>query len=212
MILYALAIGSPTHPIPREYWQEWDKPVDEYAGYRVVYCNTGSLFVYLQSHAWIDFRDIRDNEIDYWQNSINAVDANRQFCIDNETDFITYSDNQWGLTASLGPWGYKGYGAKPGWPVHDGTISPFAIGGSMPFEPELSIQALWHIYEQYGRKVYGQYGFKDAFNLKESWFADEYLGIDEGLFLIMAENYRTGLVWNIFMRLGSIKKWIDLCF
>ena len=82
----------------------------------------------------------------------------------------------------------------------------------MPFEPELSIQALWHIYEQYGRKVYGQYGFKDAFNLKESWFADEYLGIDEGLFLIMAENYRTGLVWNIFMRLGSIKKWIDLCF
>jgi hypothetical protein len=212
MIIYALAIGSPTYPISPETWYNWKRPVGEYKGYRLVYCSTGSLFTYQYAHAWIDFRDLDDKGINWWQNSIEAVKANRQFCIDNKDKFKTYEENVWGITASTGPDGYKGYGAKPGAGFHDGTICPAAVGGSIALMPEISIKTLKYMYKKYGKKIYGKYGFKDAFNVDRNWFSNEYLGISEGIILLMIENYRSGLVWEYFNRAQPIRKWRKLVF
>jgi hypothetical protein len=212
MILYALAIGSPTHPIPAECWFEWKRPADSYRDYQVVYCSTGSIFTYQYSHAWIDFQKFYEDDINYYNNSVNAVKANRQFCIDNSIDFKTYGEDSWGLSASLGPDGYKGYGAKPGASFNDGTIPPYGMAGSLPFDPIGSLNGLKNLYIKYGSFLYGKYGFKDAFNMDKNWWAEEYLGIDVGISAIMIENYRSGLVWSKFMELPSIKNWASKCF
>ncbi|MBI4335679.1 MAG: hypothetical protein HY589_03380, partial [Candidatus Omnitrophica bacterium] len=114
-------------------------------------------------------------------------------------------------SASLGPQGYKAYGSTPGKGYHDGTISPSAIAGSIVFVPNLSIKALRNIYDNHGSFVYGRYGFKGAFNLSKKWFADEYLAIDQGVTVLMLENYRSGFVWKYFMKLEPIKNWVALC-
>lgn len=211
MILYALAIGSPTHPIPKDAWFAWKRPVDLYKGYEVVYCTTGSLFTYQYSHAWIDFRNLYDGKVNYFENSINATKANREFCIDNASKYKTYGENSWGLTACLGPEGYKGYGAKPGEGISDGTIAPCGMAGAIVFDPQASLSGLKYLYDNHKDFLYGKYGFKDAFNLNKDWWAEEYLGIDVGITLIMIENFRSGLVWEKFMKLEAIKKWADLC-
>lgn len=212
MILYALAIGSPTHPIPKDSWFEWARPVDSYKGYEVIYCYTGSIFTYQFSHAWIDFRQLYDrNGVNYYTNSVNAVKANQEFCLDNASKYKTYGEDCWGLSASLGPDGYRGYGAKPGEALNDGTIAPYGMAASIVFDWEKSLRSIRDVYENHSRFLYGKYGFKDAFNLGRDWWADEYLGIDVGITTLMLENYRTGLVWDGFMKLEPIKKWILLC-
>ncbi|MDP2929311.1 MAG: glucoamylase family protein [Candidatus Omnitrophota bacterium] len=212
MILYALAIGSPTHPIPAECWFEWKRPVDSYKDYSAIYCVTGSIFTYQYSHAWIDFRELYENDTNYFDNSVNAVKANRQFCIDNSDTYKTYGEDSWGLSACLGPDGYKGYGAKPGEAFNDGTIPPCGIAGSLPFDPITSMKSLKGLYAKHKDFLYGKYGFKDAFNLDKNWWAEEYLGIDVGITAVMMENYRSGLVWNKFMSIPVIKNWIVKCF
>jgi len=209
MVLYALAIGSPTHPIPESAWREWKRYSDSYAGYPVVYCPTGSIFTYQYSHAFIDFRRFLDGGINYYTNSVNASKANRQFCIDYAEKYSTYGAHSWGLTASLGPDGYKGYGAKPGEALHDGTIAPSGMAGSAVFNREDAIAGLKHIYSTYGSYLYGPYGFKDAFNLSRNWWAEEYLGIDVGITILMLENARSELVWNKFMQIKPIKSWLE---
>lgn len=212
MILYALAIGSPTHPISPECWFEWKRPVDSYKDYKVIYCATGSIFTYQYSHAWIDFRELYENGTNYFNNSVNAVKANRQFCIDNSGVYKTYGEDSWGLSACLGPAGYMGYGAKPGAAFNDGTISPYGIAGSMPFDPVASLNGLKKLYVDHKDFLYGRYGFKDAFNLDKNWWAEEYLGIDVGITILMIENYRSSLVWNRFMSIDPIKNWVSICF
>ena len=212
MILYALAIGSPTHPIPREAWFEWKRPVDSYKDFELIYCYTGSAFTYQYPHAWIDFRNLYENNTNYFTNSVRALAANRQFCIDKAILYKTYGEDCWGLTACLGPEGYKGYGAKPGEALHDGTIAPSGMGGSMVFDKEAALRGLKYLYDKYGNFLYGKYGFKDAFNIRKNWWAEEYLGIDVGITLLMIENSRTGLVWKKFMGLEPIKRWVELCF
>ena len=222
MILYALAIGSPTHPIPAECWFEWKRPIDSYKDYKAVYCTTGSIFTYQYSHAWIDFCQLpADNSIpgpgpgigvNYYDNSVSAVKANRQFCIDNSDLYKTYGENSWGLSACLGPGGYRGYGAKPGTAFNDGTIPPSGIAGSMPFDPIASLNGLKRLYIDHKDFLYGKYGFKDAFNLDKNWWAEEYLGIDVGITVLMIENYRSSLVWDKFMSMPEIKNWITKCF
>ena len=212
MILYALAIGSPTHPVPAECWLEWKRPVDSYKGYRVIYCATGSIFTYQYSHAWIDFRKLYEDGTDYFDNSVNAVKANRQFCIDNSAAYKTYGEDSWGLSACLGPDGYRGYGAKPGDAFNDGTIPPYGIAGSLPFSPAESLESLKKIYIKHKNFLYGRYGFKDAFNLDKNWWAEEYLGIDVGITVLMMENYRSGLVWERFISIPAVKNWIAKCF
>ena len=212
MILYALAIGSPTHPIPAECWFEWKRPVDSYKDYKLVYCTTGSIFTYQYSHAWIDFRELYEGETNYFNNSVSAVKANRQFCVDNSGLYKTYGENSWGLSACLGPEGYRGYGAKPGEAFNDGTIPPSGIAGSMPFDPAASLSGLKKLYTDHKDFLYGKYGFKDAFNLDKNWWAEEYLGIDIGITVLMIENYRSGLVWGKFMPIPAVKNWILRCF
>ncbi len=211
IILYALAIGSPTHPIPEASWKKWARPVGKYGDYSLIFSYTGSLFTYQYSHAWIDFRRLFDGNINYWENSISAVKANRQFCIDNKGNFSTYDENCWGLTACLGPHGYKAYGAKPGLGLHDGTVSPSAAGASLPFNREYALGAIRFMYDRYGDRIYGKYGFKDAFNLSRNWWATDYLGIDQGIILLMIENARSGFIWEYFMKNKAIKNWISKC-
>lgn len=214
MILYALAIGSGTHPIPAGSWFEWSRPTDVYDDYKVIYCYTGSVFTYQYSHAWIDFRHLDETGTgtNYYSNSVSAVKANREFCIDNSLGHKTYGEDSWGLTACIGPTGYKGYGAKPGEAMNDGTIAPSGMAGSMVFDWERSLGGLKYLYDNHRSFLYGKYGFKDAFNLETHWWAEEYLGIDQGITVLMLENYKTGLVWSKFMQLEPIKKWIGLCF
>jgi len=212
VIAYVLAIGSPTYPISPDCWKAWRKPVGEYGGYKVVYSFFGSLFTYQFAHAWVDFRNIDDNGINYWDNSVNAVLANRQFCIDNARSHKGYGEDGWGLTAGEGPLGYKGYGAKPAdRTVEDGTINPYGMVASMPLVPGQSIKSVKKTYDRYGKSVYGKYGFKAGYNLDKRWWCDSYTGIDQGITVLMIENYRTGMVWDYFMRNQCVKDWIELC-
>ncbi|UCD55691.1 MAG: hypothetical protein JSV93_02580 [Candidatus Omnitrophota bacterium] len=213
MILYALAIGSPTHPIDKDSWFEWKRTYDSYKDYDIIYSYFGSIFTYQYSHAWIDFRQLYDGgDINYHTNSVNATLANREFCMDNRDNYETYCENCWGLTACLGPTGYKGYGAKPGAAFNDGTIAPCGMAASIAFADEECIKGLRFLYDNYKSFLYGKYGFKDAFNIDKNWYAEEYLGIDQGATLLMIENYRTGMVWHAFMPIPSIQNWIKKCF
>ena len=211
MVLYTLAIGSPTHPIPADTWFSWARPVDTYNGIEVIYCFTGSIFTYQYSHAWIDFRKIQEGRINYFLNSIKATAANREFCVDNAASHKAYGEDSWGLTACIGPGGYRGYGAKPGEALNDGTIAPCGMAGAIVFDWQAVIKGLRYLYDNHGGFLYGKYGFKDAFNLDKHWWAEEYLGIDVGITALMIENYRTGLVWNKFMQLEPVKKWTKEC-
>jgi len=194
MILYLLAIGSPSHPIPAESWKEMLRPVGSYGEYKVI--QMPPLFTHQYSHAWIDFRDKNDGFADYFQNSVNATLANKKFCLDESRRFSTYGPDSWGLSASDGPFGYRAYGAPPGWAVHDGTVAPTACGGSIVFTPDESIACLRNFYETHGEKLWGLYGFSDAFNLDKDWFSQEAIGINQGALLLMIENYRSGLIWK----------------
>lgn len=212
IILHALAIGSPTKPIPQEAWQEWDRLEDEYNGKSVVYSYTGSLFTYQFSQAFIDFRNLNDRGVNYFENSRKATLTNREYSLSFKGQYQAYLEDSWGLSASLGPGGYKAYGGKPGLGLHDGTIAPYASIASIVFTPELSIQTVKFFYEQHRDSLYGVFGFKDAFNPDKKWWSQEYLGIDQGISVLMLENFLTeGDVWEKFMRLPAIQKWIELC-
>ena len=213
MILYALAIGSPTHPIEKDAWSEWKRPLDSYKEYEVLYSYFGSIFTYQYAHAWIDFRELIDeDDINYYANSVNATLANKQFCMDKQDEYKSYGENSWGLTACIGPEGYKGYGAKPGAAINDGTISPCGMAGSLVFAKKDTVKALKHLYDKHKRFLYRKYGFKDAFNMDKNWWAEEYLGIDVGITLLMIENCRTEMVWGTFMGIAPIKAWVEKCF
>jgi hypothetical protein len=226
MILNILALGSSTHPVPAEIWEKWTENYlwENYQGYAHV--NFGPLFGHQYSHMYIDFRGIQDDYmkqkgIDYFENSRRATLANRAYCIQNPTGFTGYGENIWGLTACDGPANivkevngkkvqfhtYSARGAAANYLVDDGTIAPTAAGGSVPFAPEYCIPALNAIFETYGDQLYDTYGFRDAFNPTytdenhpEGWFDVDYIGIDQGPVLIMLENHRTRLIWEILKK------------
>lgn len=212
LILQALAIGSPTHPVAPETWQSWLRNRDDYRGISVLYSFSGSLFTYQYAHAFIDFKELNDRSVNYFENSKAATMANRNYSLESRAQYQSYSEASWGLSASLGPGGYKAYGAKPGQGLHDGTVAPHAAISSIVFTPEESIRAARFMYDEHGEKLYGHFGFKDAFNLDKRWWASEYLGIDQGITVLMLENFlQDGILWQKFMRLRSIQKWIKLC-
>ena len=212
LIAYVLAIGSPTHPIPPESWYNWRRAKGEYGGHKVVYSFFGSVFTYQFAHAWIDFRNIYEGDLNYWQNSINAAQASKQFCINNSHKYTGYGETGWGLTAGDGPDGYKGYGALPAEVlVQDGTVNPYGMVASMPLVPDIALRSIKGLYEKYGDKVYGRYGFKAGFNVNRNWWSDICIGIDQGVSVLMIEDYRTGMVWDYFMRNNCVKAWIQLC-
>jgi len=211
-ILYLLAIGSPTHPIPARSWYSLWRDRYRYAGF-IYYTTIGvPLFMHQYSHAWIDFRDrreLRGDRIDYFENSLNATLAHRKFCIDLSYEFRDFGPNVWGITASDSAKGYLAWGGPPRDPAIDGTIVPSAAGGSLMFTPALSVSALRVMREKYGDKIYGRYGFVDAFNPGSGWFDREVIGINVGIMLLSAENARTGNVWRWFMRNAEMSRGLD---
>jgi hypothetical protein len=210
LILQALALGSETHPVPKEVWREWKRDRDTYNGQEIIYSYTGSLFTYQYTHAFIDFKNLSDDGINYFENSKKASLANQEFCHSSQSEYESYQNQIWGLSASLGPDGYKAYGALPGEALHDGTIASYAAIGSIVFTPAESIDAVRTIYEQYGDQLYGPFGFRDAFNVDRDWWAGEYLGVDQGIIVLMLENFlNDGAVWRQFMKLPMIQRWIE---
>lgn len=208
MIMYILGLGSPTYPLPAESWHSFRRPVREYNGNRYIFCESESLFTYLYSHAFIDFKNKHDKYADYWKNSLNAIKANKSFAKENKDRFKTYKKGYWGLSACDGPEKYMNYGATLF--THDGTVAIYAISGSMPFMPEKSISTLRKLLKNYGEQVWDeQYGFTSAFNLEEGWFSDDFVGIDKGISLLMIENYRSGLIWNEFMDSKYVKRGLE---
>ncbi|MFC1809258.1 glucoamylase family protein [Candidatus Omnitrophota bacterium] len=211
LILQALGIGATKHAVPPECWDEWARLEDEYDGYSVIYAHSGSLFTYQFSHVFIDFRKLNDKGNNYYTNSKNAALANKAFCFNYKGLYKSYGDSIWGISASLGPRGYKAYGAKPGRGFHDGTIAPYSLLASLPFCKEEALSSIIKIYALYKEKIYGQCGFRDAFNLEKDWFAQQYIGIDQGVTIGMIENYRSEFVWKLFMELPAIQRWIERC-
>ncbi|MFH1368572.1 MAG: glucoamylase family protein [Elusimicrobiota bacterium] len=197
MMMYLLALGSPTHPIPDACWHAFGRPVKDYYGNKYIYHDGESMFVYTYSHAWVDFRNRHDQYADYFKNSQSAIRSNFEFCRNNADKFKTYREGYWGISASDGPRAYAGYGAVYG--MHDGTIPPYSLCAAVPFTPDIAIPAIRKLLAEYGPRVWGKYGFVSAFNLDQEWFATEHIGIDEGIILLMIENYRTGFVWKKFM-------------
>lgn len=200
LMLYVLAVASPTFPVDTSIYDDFEKPKADF-----IYTYCGTLFTYQYSHAWIDFRNRKDEQgIDWFENSVKATLANRKYCIENKEKFKTFGENSWGLTPCIGPKGYNGgFGAMPAFSTleeNDGTISPSGAAGSIVFTPELSIKALEH-YSHFP-KFWGKYGFKDAYNLegKKPWYAKECIGIDKGISMLMIENYLTELIWQYFMK------------
>jgi hypothetical protein len=215
MIMYILAAGSPTHPLvdPIRSWNAWTSGYSWQTHYGYQFVVFPPLFGHQYSHAWIDFRYIKDEYmqnrgITYFENSRRATLANREYCIDNPGNFAGYGENVWGITASDYPHGYIARGAPPAM-NDDGTIAPTAAGGSMPFTPDESIAALRYMYEEFQDDLWGKYGFKDAFNLSHNWFATDYIGIDQGAIILMIENYRTGHVWDVFMQNDDVRNGLN---
>ena len=197
MMIYLLAIGSPTHPVSPETWKAWSRPPIAYAGLKYIYGDS-PLFVHQFSHAWFDFRNTHDAFADYFQNSIKATKAHKEFCLSLKSQFSDYSENLWGITASDYAKGYTAWGGPPAKGPIDGTVVPCATAGSLPFAFSDCIAVLRNIRSTYGAPAWKRYGFVDAFNPLTNWFDQEVIGIDQGISILMAENQRSGFVWNVF--------------
>jgi hypothetical protein len=166
------------------------------------------LFIHQYSQAWFDFRGKRDAFADYFQNSALATDAHRHFCIELSTQFPDYSDDLWGITASDSQKGYVIWGGPPVMGPIDGTVVPSASAGSLPFLTEPVMRVLRNIKEHYGR-AWCRYGFVNAFNPLKNWYDTDVVGIDVGITMLMAENVRTGFVWNTFMKNQEATRGMD---
>jgi len=208
-ILYLLAIGSPTHSISPASWYALWRDRYRYEGHAYFTTIGVPLFMHQYAHAWIDYRNWRETKadrIDYFENSVKATLAHRAFCMNLANDFPAFGPNVWGITASDSAKGYLAWGGPPRDPAIDGTVVPSAAGGSLMFTPELSVAALRTMREKYRQKVYGKYGFIDAFNPGSSWVDSDVIGINVGIILLSAENATTGNVWSWFMRNPEIPR------
>ncbi len=210
LITYVLASSSPTYPIDtsvyddgwtsgdqfyngQEYYDQWQLPLGPDYG--------GPLFFAHYSFLGLDPRGLQDAYANYWEQNVHHTLINRAYCLENPKQYAGYGEDCWGLTASDN---HEGYSAHS--PTNDlGVITPTAAISSMPYTPEYSMQAMRNFYENYEGKLWGPYGFHDAFNLTENWFSTNYLAIDQGPIVVMIENHRTGLLWDLFMSCPEIQ-------
>lgn len=198
MMLYLLAIASPTNPIPPSSWAAWARPTFTYQG--MTYISSGApLFTHQYSHAWFDFRNKKDAFADYFQNSVTATMAHRLFCLSLAAQFSDYSTDLWGISSSDSAKGYVAWGGPPALGPIDGTLVPCATAGSLPFDSAQTIHVLRWIRGHYPQ-AWQRYGFVDAFNPLTVWYDSDVIGIDVGISVLMAENQRTQFVWNTFMK------------
>lgn len=228
MITYFLAIASPTHGIsPEMYYGGWASQDTIAQNYRSDWGQTskgsqyfnntsyfgiplevgvgvgGPLFFTHYSFLGLDPRKMEDKYINYFENNKDIVEINYRYCLENPGNFEGYGSKTWGLTASDGPWGYKAREAKI--EMDDGTISPTGAIASFPYTPEKSMEALKHFYREYGSFLWGEYGFRDAFNLSEDWTAEIFMGLNQAPMVVMIENHRSGLIWDLFMKNEDIQ-------
>jgi hypothetical protein len=200
MMIYLLAIGSPTHPVAASSWNAWQRQTITYNGLTYISGND-PIFTHQYSHAWFDFRHKRDRYADYFTNSITATRAHEAFCLSLGKP---YTADYWGISASDSAHGYTAWGgpnsAGQGFGGIDGSVVPNATAGSLPFLPEACLRVQRALKANYGDKAYGRYGFCDAFHPDANYYDPDVLGIDLGISLLMAENLRSGFVWDTFSR------------
>ena len=221
LILYVLALGSPTHPIPSSCYEAWASTYEWKTLYGIDHLYASALFIHQLSHCWIDFRAIRDpfmraHDCDYFENSRRAARVQQQYAIQNPLAFAHYGEFCWGVTASDGPgdasikmqgvertfYDYVARGVPFG--PDDGTLAPWAVVASLPFAPEIVLPTIDHFNRLRLCEV-NPYGFKASFNpsfpttpqRKAGWVSPYHFGINEGPTVIMVENYRSGLIWQL---------------
>ena len=213
LIIYVLAASSPTHPIAADvYHQGWARNGGMANGNEFYNINLplgenygGPLFFSHYSFLGLDPRNLVDQYANYWDQNRAHTLINRAYSIANPQNYVGYSENAWGLTASDN---HEGYSAHS--PVNDlGVITPTAALSSFPYTPDESMTALKHYYYIMGDMLWGEYGFYDAFNLTENWVASSYLAIDQGPIILMIENHRTGMLWDLFMKNTEITDGLD---
>jgi len=223
MIMYILALGSPTHPVQPSVWDYWTSTYVWAKYYDWEFVSFGPLFGHQYSHCWVDFRGIADRYmrgkgIDYAENSRRATYSHQAYGAQNPRGFRGYSKEIWGVTPCDGPGdtifvvdgkerrfiGYGGRGVSFDWALDDGTLAPTGPGSSVAFAPEICVPALKALRTQYPH-LWSEFGFFDAFNPTfvtprtgpGGWVDHDYLGIDQGPIAIMIENLRNGFVWNL---------------
>lgn len=212
VLIYVLALASPTHPLPRAAWDAIDRHKGEYAGYSfVVEHGFQSMFRYQYPALWYDFRGKTDQHgVDFFENATIAMLTMRQYCIDQRKHFPTsYGPDLWGLSAADGPGDmYMIFGFPPGTPYSptDGTIVPYAIAGSLPFAPQHALRALRKLYNDFREVAWGKYGLADALNPTLDFVARDMIGIDAGTILLGIENYRSRMIWKLFMNNAWIQQ------
>jgi len=210
LIMYVLAASGENYPVSSAvYHRGWAqsnffKNGKEFYGIKLPlgFDYGGPLFFSQYSFLGLDPRGLKDRYADYWEQNKNHTLINRAYCIDNPKEFKGYGENSWGLTASDT---YHGYDAHS--PTNDnGTITPTAALSAFPYTPEYSMEALKHFYNSLGDKIWSEYGFTDAFNETKNWYAESHLAIDQGPVIVMIENYRSGLLWKLFMSCPEVQK------
>ncbi len=197
MMLYLLALGSPTHPVSSETWKAWTRPTVKFQDLKYI-SGHDPLFTHQFSHAWFDFRGKKDAYANYFENSITATKAHKRFCLSLHHKFPDYNTDLWGITSSDSVTGYQAWGGPPRLGRLDGSVVPCASAGSLPFLRDDCMQVLRNIRERYP-KAWGHYGFVDAFNPLTNWYDADVIGIDIGITMLMAENARSEFVWKTFM-------------
>ena len=217
MIMYVLAASSPTHGVPAEvYHQGWAQKgaINKTSNYKNDTLHLfmqgnpphgGPLFWSHYSFVGLDPHGLKDKYADYWKEMSTMAKINYEWCVDNPKEFKGYGKDNWGLTAS---YSVKGYAAHAPDAVNDlGVISPTAALSSFPYTPEQSMAAMRHWYTDstLRSKIWGPYGFYDAFSETDNWYPDHYLAIDQGPAIVMMENYRSGLLWKLFMSCDEVK-------
>ena len=224
LILYALALGSPTHPVPKEAYDAWTKGFEWRRIYDREYVHAGPLFIHQLSHVWLDLKGIQDDVmrpagIDYFENSRRATYVQQAYAVRNPGQFREYGERTWGITASAGPadhvcevdgqerrfYGYVARGVPDG--PDDGTLSPWAVVASLPFAPEIVLPTIRHYDEAYPEMRHA-YGFRCSFNPtfpteasgRVGWVSNGYYGLNQGPIVLMIENYWSGLIWSLVKR------------
>ncbi len=219
LILYVLAASSPTFPVPPEAYHEgWARSggivtrggkygYDLHLKHNGAEEYGGSLFWAHYSYLGLDPRNLKDKYADYWLENRNQTLINWKWCSENPEKYKGYSEKCWGLTASYSVNGYAAH--APGKKNDLGVISPTAAISSIPYTPEQSMDAIRYFYFNLGDKIWGKYGFYDAFSEQFNWYPERYLAIDQGPAVVMIENYRSGLLWELFMKLPDIRNGLN---
>jgi hypothetical protein len=206
LAMYLLAVGAGENAIPPKCWDAWKRPMRDLNGVFFIDAAT-PLFVHQYSHAWFDFRNREDRYANYFRNSQRATQAHRLYCMGMADKFPWYGPDMWGVTASDSRAGYRVW-ASPDAPP-DGTLVPCAAGGSIVFLPQLCGAVLRNMMDTYGRQAWSKYGFVDAFQPTADWYSPWVIGINVGIMVLMAENVRTGSVWEAIMSTSEATRGMD---